>query len=683
MLTGGSDGGFKMHTNPRGVEEGPISGIWSSNKFSEFPTESLDGSLDDDEYGTKFEIILDTSIESSQVEEWVDKYGVWSRVPVLFQHHDEEGNVKDEEYIPEKIIDKYKKIEKGEKEPEDYNRQISSRSKELKYVYIENPYFDIVVSNLRGSNGKYQKVVSLDTPIEYKLFTKITTQLSIFQKNRILLPYKNIELRFKSETSVVVEGPNKGSYVVSEPEADDLGDDYISEKDLTEDDIVTPSPTGTRDVLKGGEEFIHLLSDLVHEKYYEELSATIQKVTNIDEYLDLNDEERDKFHDTLDKISKRGTNISSFSNTIEERTGVNFNEGFHNVLEDLHNGMLSIAPENKIGIARKENREYYSLRSILLKTKNKNKQVYFDHRLSQESAEFVWDSNCDAYVAQVNSEKHDIYRNVFGWEKLSNLNFETDLEMDDSVRKKYTSEEIEFEEELITIHLDSYSTKKTLKVKELYKYLDNNELIEMENGSKNNILELVLFKKRSGDEKISENKDLVGNNIATSCVRNDIYEQLIDHNNIVSASEALDKSSYIRASDGHEYNIAAKLPDNVVTHLVKDEEIEIFRNPENMKKIQDWISSPDSKGPSNAVYLPYTLYEKDYADFDEMSFIEWVIDTETKYSGFKSLNINSTTELYMKAIYGIEDEISEAISSVTIDLSEGGDELIKLYEKNN
>jgi Molecular chaperone, HSP90 family len=86
MLAGGVEGGFIMHTNPRGVDEEPISGIWNSNSFSEMSDGELEGGLESDDYGTEFDIMVSLNIEISELIQWINKYSEWSRIPILFRH---------------------------------------------------------------------------------------------------------------------------------------------------------------------------------------------------------------------------------------------------------------------------------------------------------------------------------------------------------------------------------------------------------------------------------------------------------------------------------------------------------------------------------------------------------------------------------------------------------------------
>jgi len=678
MLAGGVEGGFIMHTNPRGVEEGPISGIWNSNSYSEYDTEILTGGLKEDEYGTEFDIMISPDIDTDDVVNWIYEYSTWSRIPVLFRHYTDDG-VTDEEFTPTNIIDKYEDIENGDGDK--HSDVTVQSSNELQYYTIESEHFTAVNSNLREKSDQMMyhsyisNVILLDVPID---------NIGALGNNKNF-PLNSLEIRINSETPVVVEGPHEGKYIVSESESKNLGDEYISENLLTVNDIVTPSPTGTRDMLQDTEEFTEWLADKFYKIHYEHISGSIKNITSIDDYCNLSSEERNIFHDTLKEISDSSYRIHAQDiSKIESRTNIKFDKELGDMLPLLHSGELSVAPEGETGISKMSNRENEPIDELLLETRNSNSNVYMGHRITQEKAEFIWAADNDHYVARVNKKEQEKYEKYFGWKSLSDIDYETSLKMSDEKRDEFVNPDVSVEDEDIKVHISSYSTIRNVKVSKIKETVKNKSTIRFdeEQNTEYEICKLIIFKK--GKTSISQHKDIVDDLIATTSVSSDVYDYLIDTPNVWGAEEAINKTIEIPASDGNKYNIRNKLPDNVVTHIVNEDTLKDFRKSDYIKNIGGYIKR-HNKTPNDAVYLPMSRFEYQFGNMNR---------DRSKYSNRDYLNISTqelkdnsvwsidTTDvkLYLDAFVDEETPKVTALKTVKTNWDEGGKEIIEMFE---
>ncbi len=675
MLAGGVEGGFIMHTNPRGVEEGPISGIWSSNSFSEYETDTLTGGLKEDEYGTEFDIMISSDIDTDNVIDWIYEYSQWSRIPVLFRHYTDDG-VTDEEFMPTKIVDRYKDIENGDGDK--YDDIIVPSN--LTYYTVESEYFTAVNSNVKENtdkmfNSNLHNIIILDVPID-----------SVGKFNNVdKYPLDSLEIRINSETPVVVEGPHEGKYVVSESEAKNLGDEYIGENLLTVNDIVTPSPTGTRDMLQNTEEFSEWLSDKFYNIHYENISGPVKNINSLDDYCNLSSEEREVFHETLKEISDTNYKFrSKHIPQVESRANTKFNKNLKETIPLLHNASLSIAPEGKKGVSKMNNREDKSVKELFLETRNNDSNVYMGHRITQEKAAFIWAADNDHYVVRVKGSEQDKYEQHFGWKSLSDIDYETSLEMSDEKRREFTDPDISVENEEIKIHIGSYSTIKNVnasKIKEIVK--NKNQIKFEEDGSKFEIHKLILFKK--GKNSVSRHKKMVSDVIATSSVSTEVYEYLIDTPNVWGAEKAIEKTIELPASDGNTYDISKNMSSNIVTHIIDEETLKDFRKPEYLKNIGEYIKSHDYS-PENAVYIPMSKFEYEFAfkrggngsRYSERN------NVNTQDMSGRAIRSISTTDvkLYMEAFVDEETPEVKALKTVSTKWSAGGKEIVNMFEKS-
>ena len=672
MLAGGVEGGFIMHTNPRGVDEEPISGIWNSNSFSEMSDGELEGGLESDDYGTEFDIMVSLNIEISELIQWINKYSEWSRIPILFRHYTDDG-LTDEEFTPKHILDMYKDIEDNEENVEKYNVKISND--ELKYYTIENEHFTAVNSNLReGGYRSIRNVILLDVPV------KNAGELN----NTTAYPLGSLEIRIDTEIPVVVDGPHKGKYVVSNSESNQLGDEFISEDLITTSDIVTPAPTGTRDMLQESEQFTEWLTSKFYDIHYDNIAGLLREVDTINDYISLSKKDIDEFHNLIINLNDSNYMLSkSDIHIVESRANTTFDKDLRDKLPALHSDKVSLAEEGVQGISKMKNRTSIDLRDIFLKSNDTNGDVYMGHRITQEKAEFIWDSEKDHHVIRVENDKQDEYKKSFGWKTLSEIDFENSLQMEDEKRDKYINDEVEPSDKDVKLHIGSYNKITDIKASELKNIISEQKEISIpENNFKHNISKLIVFKR--GETSVSQNKKMVGNVIGTASVSSDVHEYLIDAPNVWDGKKAINMDIVIPASDGNKYNINEDISKKMITHIVDEETIEDFRQPEFMKKVEEYIHQEICM---NGIYLPMTIFEYQFG-FNKNGLVH--SDRRKKNISTQGIKESVTfphkmndVELYLNATVDKDTAMTDALKTVKKKWSNGGKEIIEMFENSN
>lgn len=247
----GADGGYVMDTTSRLTGE-TITGIWSGLDFAEY--DDMESSFGEDQYGTRFKIPFKEDVD---VQEHLSKLASYSRIPVLYTEHNSDGT--------ESYSDEYG----GTRYTMDANPK--------KSAVFENDYLRAVVgeSGSCGANDLSEKVVVLDTPIKSESSVKIH------------FPFDYWGLLLKEENARIVSGPNKGLIRISNAEYDSMDaehrEEYIPERDCSDDDIHLPTPVGDRDRLHENSEFFEWLTARLVE-------ATVRKIREgVEHFLSTTD----------------------------------------------------------------------------------------------------------------------------------------------------------------------------------------------------------------------------------------------------------------------------------------------------------------------------------------------------------------------------------------------------------
>ncbi len=690
MLCGGQDSGFIMNTNARGVDEEPLSGIWTSNKFREFDSENTKFSKN--QYGTELDIMLDNSIKTEDIENWVDNFATTTRVSVLFTEYKSDGTVVDEEYPPYDMIEKYKTlVEKfNQQSGISHNKAVDYKDEEYRikeqhfaeqelFYTFETDYFLAVntgigkkITKRHSSSRNLREFILLDVPIN--IWNLSSGSLKNF-------PLNGLEILFKVETPVVVSGPNEGKFVVSENEAQKFGDDFISEKDIYETDIVTLQIVGNRDSLKFDEVFFNWLGNQFFKKYYKDLEHKFMNITTVEEYINASHIEREKFNEFLDAFNPNTYNVKNRKTLekIEKVMDKSFSDNFKQTFRMLEKTKISVAKKGNKGVSRAENRINIPLIEIVDETYNTDNNVYMGHRITQERAEFVWGADNDHKVVQVTSNHQSIYEEVFNWKKLNELDYETDLSMDDSVRKQFTEDSNDFE--TVKLHIGDYNNTINIQVKDLKELtMDNNDINNYEPDK------IYLFQR--GKHKITEHKNIVGNYIGTISVSKEIYDELIDTTKLFECGSKCNEDYEIPVpAHNSKFTTDDSIRDDTyIIHNVSEEYIDLFRDEKIAMNIEKYIN--EKYVDNDIKYLPITNFE--YNRMNNM-FINWSIwnitdgaDLFADNNGYKSIN-KSEVEMYV--IGKFKDKIDEepvlkAASKTKSKLNEGGMDLINLIEEN-
>lgn len=173
-----------------------------------------------DDYGTRF--VFETSVDESQLEKWIETNAEYARVDVYLNG----ALVSGESIVPD-----------TQAPTVTYEDEYVKASDEVREFFISSEYSSIL----------------MDVPVSYDA---------------------EFNLRIKTENATVVSGPNKGEVVGHS----------IDESELSDEDVLTPEPTTSRDELKLSSEFDDWVYEKINEEkeYYED--ASVETSTIVEKY---------------------------------------------------------------------------------------------------------------------------------------------------------------------------------------------------------------------------------------------------------------------------------------------------------------------------------------------------------------------------------------------------------------
>lgn len=586
----GLNGGFEMYSRSRRNSQ-QITGIWKSGGFVWDKSEEMQ-KLDADQYGTRFEVPLREELSVSDIREWVDELAEYSRVSVKYEEIGPDSNtVFEEDYGISSLEDK-----------------LPTYSPKL---VIDTEYYKIVTG--KESNGE---TILLDVPIE-----RNTDYISG-------LPFYNFDIRLKKENSVVVSGPHEGQMVVTENEYTQLSKNrkksYISRSQLTEGDVVLPSPIGTRDILTENDKFWEYIMDKINTVYQNKIEQLYREIGEFSDFFTLGLQDQQLLLHSFMHLKDYN---SSLTESVNDKLDISIQSSLGRKFELLAKE-VEYAPRKAEGISKKSNRKETTVWEIEKKRRDSETgvvegEVYMGVTLNQDKAEVVWEDNGDSQVARVPStNEYGDFETELNWKKLKNISKDniSNFNVPTYVREKFTQEtettqRQPIEEHTLTVHTKENSkTTVDIKVNQIKKASEKVESTSRLNLGKINPYYIIIFPTNT-EFKISNNYHLADESIGlTNCTKTE-FEYLKDCNRVFTLSEFITKAEQkeVITSNGQ---IAMKdLPDNSIFHIVTGYE-ELFKTEAFMPHFEQYLTDYVLTGDSffvpdrdTVTYVPLTTKE--------------------------------------------------------------------------
>lgn len=540
-------------------------------------------------YGTTLRFDIPSSFEhEGNIKSWIEELCEFSRVPVLFRIINEKGEERfNEEYC---------------------NKTLKNYHEPKKSISIEEEDFEASVTY--KYNGK-KKFLILDHPTEEEIDGNII-------KNRKSKTTEGF-IRLKNERRKVIEGDNEGKYVVDNIEYNsrenpEENDNIIKESEVSDSDIVTPEPVGTRDkVSEEKYEFREYVAERLREKLNQDKmpkdgdSVTVEDV--IDFYLDKSDE---SFYRFIGRANFKRTVIGCLSDYVSAKSD-EIREIEESNIEDKTD---SKSIDDKIDEITPDSYEVIgdSILEVIYLSQNTDKEIYFGKTINEKKKVFAELVN-DCYIVQVDTDYYDLLEN-YGCKKIKSVKPDADkLDNPEKFKNSIKSQET------INIHGESAPRDPTsVKKVELSEHISNRALTDY--------VFLVDRKLSQNYSKANRDRKII------SIEEDDIIKDVIDENSNAFLYENYKYSVTLYDFKGEEVDIEE----------VEDKELLI----KNKGSIPDYLVENEEKALKK--YLDNKSFDRVlFADRSDISILKKFDDSVANSINISKINISDVvTSFYSK-----------------------------------
>jgi hypothetical protein len=394
---------FGMITNA--YETGETYGVeWRLDQNNELPKQR-------EEPGTTFfwPSFCYEAEEEVDVADAVEEYSEGLRVPVKYEHYDEDGNLVDAK------SDEFESLYLEDTLP-DHALVVTYEDEFVKLVWspkIKRPKTFNVAHPTKRNDGKYST------------------------RNKSYQMPSGYHLRIKQEApkGFVYECPSQpeleGRKLVGEGKLDQIDEDerdeYVSLRDVPDDTIFTPSVTGDRGSFENTER-VQAFSERVSEKARENLREQCAELfRSIDSFRGFVDVEGGDAK-LLDIATKEFLTVYSKNDPDRLQTQIKNEFDADIPMEaikryDDMDDTVSLAPRkrNPSSVGRRHNRTEKNITDVL-QLAGEDGQVYMQQRLTHRpKVALAWELHENNQVVQVSTRKYDEYREKYGWKVLKEL----------------------------------------------------------------------------------------------------------------------------------------------------------------------------------------------------------------------------------------------------------------------
>lgn len=582
----GLNGSFVMHSNSRLTENGPFTGVWRARGFTHDSNQRMEQPFDEDEYGVRFDFPLREEISTDEVTNWIYRIAEWARVPVVFERYDASGTLIEDDELG--------------------GRQADDQLEEAD-LYVE--YEDEYVHAVAGQDVPDQTLL-LDVPIQR------STRFNLLDD----LPWRrpSMFVRFKNEKRPVVDGPNKGKMVANPKEYDVLDEqgiagDFISERDLNEDDTVMPAPLGNRDRLEQGDGFWEWLADRLFDSYRQDVKDIVVSLESPEDAYTLPEDDyvllrnvlpETTLDDDEDVTYENVVNVPSYRQSLERA----FDAAFPNdTLVEALNIFTAELPMVSTGVSDAESTTNHSDTLVLdifretVTDDDENGTVYIGSTMNNKKAAVVWDDHkANRIIATPSTDWYDPLEDL-GCEYLKNIRKSTldQYDISERTRERFHSDEADsdaVEEGHVTLHFGRHPRKRsqtrreTIQIETLVDEVATDGPITVGEYTPSHVVGFP----RSSSWNLSEYRSRLSSSaVAVASFTSPEWEHVKEYEDIIGIEEYVSaaESQSIPTSHGNMTLPEATTRGDVLVHAVSDDVAPLFQTTSRMESLASVFDS--------------------------------------------------------------------------------------------
>lgn len=595
----GLNGGFEMHTNARYSDEDAISGMWKSGGFTKDDKGVMNGGLKEGDYGTEFNLFPKKEISRTDIREWVDRYGEWARVPIVYEET-VNGQLEFEE--------NYGGFSKDFTDYYDENRQ---------YVEYEDEY--VYATSSPQSEGR---TILLDVPCKRQGTSSISTMLG------------SVDIRLKDENGAIMHGPNEGKMVVSDGEYDSMGEDrkndFIPKREVHRDDIVLPKPTGTRRVLDSGPDFWRFIKSKLDSKIKDRISSIMSGVSNLNDLLMLSEPQyrmiclaaaqnvRRRYRSGL-RPKKTGSKVQ---NWFSKNTDVQLDDMLSKQIAALVRKIRFV--EEGCHSMKKRKLDSKKPAMAVYRANQNGGDIYMACRPTEDKCKIIWEDSDYNYLFRVHStDEYKTYEDLLGWKKMKDIGknnideFDVDEETKSSLLNVTgnSKDRSKTNSHRLTLHIGDKTKKmKVSEIDDKMSRLKSGEKVSIRNSEIEN---LILFPSHK-DKKVSNYYWACDRcNPVAKCRKKD-WEKLKKYDVVQTIDERVEEAlnTKFTTADGlttiNEFEKNNPDSENIIFHVIDDAYLSEFKKDKHISKAETYVNDNFGGSETQFRYAPVSI-EKFYS----------------------------------------------------------------------
>ena len=696
FLLSGWDSTLELYTHSRKPGEEPLGTAFNNRGLTLDHGRVLEHHMSEDEYGTRYRLILKEEIGYNDIRKWVREVTEFSEVNVEYTEVNDVGSTLFErEYGMKKLEDDY--------------------DDDAPVIVFETEFVRAVTSpEAEGTT------LNLDVPVRRNHYSHRPLPWSFDARNK----NDNGPIVVSDDESRIGLFPtDKSSYKQMSESRQELYTPY-----LDSGEIAMPTISGNREDLKSSPDYWnnYVIEGLFTE-YKKELGRVFSSLSSVEDIFGLSkadftllnsavDTARRSWVDNAGYGETRNPNdypVDALVNDMMEKFGVSISETLADTLIALKEEVTVIDPGYSVdnqpsysgsldsGCGDMEAWRVYELYGS---------DVYVGVSINQKKADVAWDDNPDAAVVKLDSsDAYDVVESALNWTRLSYISNKTIDEFDvaESIRNEFT-QKVGTKK---AANVEDTKVKLTFSVRQKHK---NDSILQrvditaaslvrklnaLDSGSTFNVYgnrfsaypRLVVLFTTTMDENISDYYWLSNKKLCLARTSVSVADYLTENSNrVVTLDEYLAnaENEWVQTSDGQSC-MANYRNETLCFHYLSDGAANVFSDPEVAAVMPDILQADgklaDSLSASDVIYIPINedteLRIRPYLRSDTDNYV-FTGDKILRFGNLQTTALGNETEMYAKAVEqvrGIEfpSSVMDYIRRSNGELLNGGREIVE------
>lgn len=490
--------------------------------------------FDSDEYGTQIELYLKDDLSEQEVDSWIREHAFATRRKVIYNKEDRTGEISTQVYPYVDVLERY-------------NSEVQSFS-------IESEWFSAITSP-NAEEKRFLLDISVDPDYRFASIPwSVAVRLHTEENTVVATEEHSVLDDHIPEDSIIGKNVLPSDQYDMVP--DDLKENYIPKRELSNGDIYTPASAGTRDSMSDVTQFMSWLENQFKNRFNEKIDPILDK----DIPDGCSEEELLFLYDIIGDCSS----TREVRNVIGDLTSKNlWNSPITDALSELVEYNIRVEDSTFRDLTDELNTRYkygtqkFSAMGLHEFAQNNNAEIYMGVNINEDKAKVARDYHEEVIFVKVSeSSEYELYEPL-GWNKIKNITKSSLRELDITEDEKESYEDIlsrddsedttPITEEEITVRfgIGRRGNLKTLSLKKLNRKINNGSKIGRYSPNR-----VILFPE-SEEENVSNYYDLGGSKTCVAKCSDEALEYLRDSPEVYTYTEYFNSALDVSVTTNH------------------------------------------------------------------------------------------------------------------------------------